>query len=78
MDGPFQACQLLATRELKKEYVTIRYIFNEENMKASKSGTRIQHSRVVRAFASGAVDSGLIPSRIKPMTFKIGIHNFPA
>ena len=27
--------------------------------------------RVVRASASGAVDSGLIPSRVKPMTLKL-------
>ena len=27
--------------------------------------------RVVRASASGAVDSGLIPSRVKPMTIKL-------
>ena len=27
--------------------------------------------RVVRASASGAVDLGLIPSRIKPMTLKL-------
>ena len=27
--------------------------------------------RVVRAAASGAVDSGLIPSRLKPMTLKL-------
>ena len=32
--------------------------------------------RVVRASASGAADSGLIPSRVTPMTFKIGIHSF--
>ena len=28
-------------------------------------------SRVVRASASGAVDSGLITSRVKPMTLKL-------
>ena len=27
--------------------------------------------RVVRAFASGAADSGLISSRVKPLTFKL-------
>ena len=27
--------------------------------------------RVVRAFASGAVDSGLIPTLVKPMTLKL-------
>ena len=31
-----------------------------------------------RASVSWAVDSGLIPSRVKPMTLKIGIHSFPA
>ena len=31
---------------------------------------------MVRALDSGAVDSGLIPSRAKPMSFfKIGIHS---
>ena len=28
--------------------------------------------------ASGAVNSGLIPSQVKPMTLKIGIHSFSA
>ena len=27
--------------------------------------------RMVRAFASGAVDWGLVPSRVKPMTLKL-------
>ena len=31
----------------------------------------LSDGRVLRASASGAVDSGLIPSRIKPMTFKL-------
>ena len=30
------------------------------------------------ASVSWAVASGLIPSRVKPMTLKIGIHSFPA
>ena len=30
------------------------------------------------ASVSWAVDSGLIPSRVKPMTLNIGIHSFPA
>ena len=34
--------------------------------------------RVVKASATEAVESGLIPSRVKPKTIKIGIHNFPA
>ena len=29
------------------------------------------YDRMVRAFASGAVDSSLIPSRVKPMTLKL-------
>ena len=29
--------------------------------------------RVVKASASGAADSGLIPSRVKLMTFKLGL-----
>ena len=33
--------------------------------------------RVVKASAYGAEDSGLIPSRVEPMTLKIGFHNFP-
>ena len=31
-----------------------------------------------RASAFKAVDSGLIPGRVKPMTCKIGIYSFPA
>ena len=31
----------------------------------------ISDGRVVRASASGAVDSGLTPSRVKPMTLKL-------
>ena len=35
--------------------------------------------RVVKVSVGGAVDAGLISSRVKPMTVrKIGIHNFPA
>ena len=34
--------------------------------------------RVVRACATGAVDLGLIPSRVKPNDFEIGIHSFSA
>ena len=34
--------------------------------------------RVVRASASGAVDSGLIPSRVKPMTLELVYTAFPA
>ena len=33
---------------------------------------------MVRACASGAVDLGLIPSRVKPMTLTFGIHSFSA
>ena len=32
--------------------------------------------RVDRASATEAVDSGSIPSRVKPKTVKIGIHSF--
>ena len=32
--------------------------------------------RVTRASASGAVDLGLITSRVKPMALKIAIHSF--
>ena len=31
----------------------------------------IAHGRVVRVSASGAVDLGLIPSRVKPMTLRL-------
>ena len=31
----------------------------------------ISNGRVVRAFTSGVVDSGLIPSLVKPMTLKL-------
>ena len=34
--------------------------------------------RVDRASATETVDSGSIPSRIKPKTIKICIHSFPA
>ena len=34
--------------------------------------------RVDRALATKAVDSGLIPGRVKPKTLEIGIHSFPA
>ena len=34
--------------------------------------------RVDRASSTEAVDSGLIPGRVKPKTKKIGIHSFPA
>ena len=40
----------------------------------NKCGTKIAKSsggRVVRASDSGAVDSGLIPSRVKPMTLQL-------
>ena len=35
-------------------------------------------SRVDRACATEAVESGSIPGRVKPKTIKIGIHSFPA
>ena len=31
-----------------------------------------------RVPAIEAVDSGLIPGRVKPKTIKIGVHSFPA
>ena len=34
--------------------------------------------RVDRASATEAVNTGLIPGRVKPKTIKIGIHSFPA
>ena len=34
--------------------------------------------QVVRVSASGAVDSGLIPSRVKPMALKMIFTSFPA
>ena len=34
--------------------------------------------RVNGASATETVDSGSIPSRVKPKTGKIGIHSFPA
>ena len=34
--------------------------------------------RVIRASASGAGELGLIPSRIKLMILKLGIHSFHA
>ena len=38
----------------------------------------VSRGRVDRASATEAVDSGLIPGRVKPKTIKIGIHSFPA
>ena len=35
-------------------------------------------SRVDRASATKAVNSGSIPGRVKPKTIKIDIHSFPA
>ena len=35
-------------------------------------------ARVDRAAATEAVDSSLIPGRVKPKTIKTGIHSFPA
>ena len=34
--------------------------------------------RVDRASATEALDSDLIPDRVKPKTIKIGVHSFPA
>ena len=34
--------------------------------------------RVNRAFATEALDSDLIPDRVKPKTINIGVHSFPA
>ena len=34
--------------------------------------------QVDKASPTEAVDSGLIPSRVKPKTIKIGVHSFPA
>ena len=39
-------------------------------------GLQGQNSGVDNASASGTVDSGLIPSWVKSMTFKIDVHSF--
>ena len=49
-----------------------------ETLSTKTNGVGYSGARVLRASASEAVDSSLIPSRVKPMTVKIGIHSFPA
>ena len=49
----------------KRWYSTLLYGTQKTASNNSSDG------RVVRAFTSGAVDLGLIPSRVKPMTLKL-------
>ena len=42
-----------------------------ENSRLDNTLINSSNDRVVRASASGAVDTGLIPIRIKPMTLKL-------
>ena len=53
-------------KELKRP-MTVRWPLR---LRHWQSGTS-SDGRVVRASASGAVDLGLIPSRVKPMTLKL-------
>ena len=47
-------------------------IFNlERTQKLTSVGSNSSDVRVIAVSASGAVDSGLIPSRVKPMTLKL-------
>ena len=43
----------------------------KENSPLGLSELNYSDGRVIRASASGAVDLGLIPSWVKPMTFKL-------
>ena len=43
----------------------------DRNQTCTYQTTSTSDGRVVRASASGAVDSGVIPSRVKPMTLKL-------
>ena len=57
-------------------YVTIFYLYVKKNshqikINALKSLLQSSDGRVVKASASGAVDLGLISSRVKPMTLKL-------
>ena len=56
----------LSSEDAKKYPNVLHFgILNSENILNSSDG------RVVRASALGAVDLGLIPSRVKPMTLKL-------
>ena len=48
-----------------------------EGRGAKASAPESISGRVDRASATEAVDSGLIPGRVKSKTIKIGIHSFP-
>ena len=53
------------------EYATYRYLRCVVNVMLLSYYAYSYNGRVVRAFASVAVDFGLIPSRVKPMTLKL-------
>ena len=46
--------------------------------KSRSSNFNSSDGRVVRAYASGAVDLGLLPSWVKPMVLKLVFTSFPA
>ena len=65
---------------MKNGEITFRKIRIPENLRSfemhktpitSVSILNSSDGQVVRASASGAVDSGLIPSRVEPMTIKL-------
>ena len=57
----------------KKNAFSLRNIFNAYDSETFSMRINFGSSdgRMVRASASGAEDSGLIPSRVKPMTLKL-------
>ena len=59
---PFIKCGLATLLKLD-----IRFLL----LSIQKFTMTAQMARVVKAFASGTVDLGLIPSRVKPMTLKL-------
>ena len=48
-----------------------KYINLKNLKKCLAQGFNSSDGRVVKAYASGAVDCGLLPSRVKPMTLKL-------
>ena len=57
--------------------ITLPVTFDEPFFKSLRKQLR-SPSSTVRACASGVVDSGLIPSRVTPMTLQSGIYSFLA
>ena len=49
----------------------VAHIFSYPNLKLYLTTLNSSNGREVKTFASGAVNSGLMPSQIKPMTLKV-------